>query len=148
MKITLYWVGKTKESFIAKGIEKYLKLLKSYATISVVEIKEEKGRLPVHVIKEREGRRLLDTVHNFIVLDEHASEYSSHEFADFINKNSHSHLKFVIGGAFGISYEVQKKACSGISLSRLTFTHEMARLIFLEQLYRAFTIIRNKTYHY
>ena|SRR3990172_5739135 len=148
MKITLLWIGKTKESYIREGIKKYLKLLKSYATVTIIELKEEKGRLPMAVIKEREGQRILDKAHNYVVLDEHAREFTSHEFAEFIEKNSTTSLEFVIGGHFGLSQEVLQKAYSGLALSRLTFTHEMTRLIFLEQIYRAFTIISNKTYHY
>ena len=148
MKITLLWIGKTKEPYIREGIKKYLTFLKSYTSITVIELKEEKGRLPVQVIKEREGQRILDKTHNYIVLDERAQLYSSLEFAEFIKKNSNLPLMFVIGGPFGLSDSVKNKARTRISLSPLTFTHEMTRLIFLEQLYRAFTIINNKSYHY
>jgi 23S rRNA (pseudouridine1915-N3)-methyltransferase len=148
MKITLCWVGKTKDTHIQEGIKKYLTFLKSYASVEIVEIKEEKGTLPVEEIKTREGQRILRQINDFILLDETGHEYTSREFAGFLKSFDSGTVRFVIGGCYGTSDAVHKKAKAMLSLSRLTLTHELSRLILLEQLYRAFTIIHNKKYHY
>ena len=146
MKIRAIWPGKTKEQFILEGLRKYLKLLRPYADISTVELKEEKGS-DVRKILEKEGERILKLQVPYTLLDEKGGMLSSLEFAGQIAENSHS-INFVLGGAYGVSEEVKEKACDKISLSRMTFTHEMSRLFFLEQLYRAFTIMHKKGYHH
>jgi 23S rRNA (pseudouridine1915-N3)-methyltransferase len=148
MKIIVYWIGKTKESFLKEGIEKYLKLLKFYAQIDIVELKDEKEKLPPVLIKEREGRKILEKVKDYALLDENGTQCSSAEFAGFIQSYEGKTLRFLIAGAFGPSDEVRQRASATVSLGKITLTHEMARLILLEQLYRAFTIIRHKPYHY
>ena len=148
MKIVLHWVGKTKDVFIRDGIRKYLGFLRPYASVDVIEIKEEKGSFPTQAVKEREGRRILRQVNDFILLDEGGHQYTSRGFAELLKSFEGSVLKFVIGGSFGVSEAVHREAKIILSLSNLTFTHEMSRLILLEQLYRAFTILHNKKYHY
>jgi len=148
MKIILCWVGKTKDTHIQEGIKKYLTFLRPYASVEVVEIKEEKGTLPVEEIKAREGQRILRQVNDFILLDETGQQFSSVEFARFLKSFESGTVRFVIGGCYGTSDAVHKGAKAILSLSRLTLTHEISRLILLEQLYRAFTIIHNKKYHY
>jgi 23S rRNA (pseudouridine1915-N3)-methyltransferase len=146
MKIKVIWPGKTKEQFILEGINKYLKLSRPYAEVSIIEIKEEKGRDVMKTVA-KEGERILKLQTPYTLFDEKGDVLSSIEFAEYIR--AHQPLvNFVIGGAYGVSDEVKKTAQSTISLSRMTFTHEMARLFLLEQLYRAFTIMNKKGYHH
>ena len=140
------WVGKTKESFIKEGINKYLNLIKYFAEVEVIEIKEEKGSNRTRIM-EKEAERIAHLQVPFILLEEHGKNFSSTEFADFMNKCGAS-VSFVIGGAYGVPDTLKDKAQAKISLSKMTFTHEMARLILLEQIYRAFTIINKRGYHH
>ena len=146
MKIKLVWVGKTKERFIDEGIKKYVTLLKPYADVSVVEIRDEKGK-DVDRMVEREGDRILKLQIPYVLLDEKGKDYTSREFSDFLGKRASS-LSFVVGGPYGVSEIVRGAARHIISLSKMTLTHEMARLLLVEQLYRAFTIIRGRGYHH
>jgi 23S rRNA (pseudouridine1915-N3)-methyltransferase len=146
MKINLIWVGKTKEKFIVEGIKKYLRLLNPYADISITEIKEEKGR-EIRTMLEMEGNRIVKLQIPYILLDEQGRGLTSLEFADFIKGHS-PRLNLVLGGAYGVSEGVKAGADKMISLSRMTFTHEMARLFLMEQLYRAFSIIKKRGYHH
>lgn len=148
MKIILYWVGRTKDTFVREGLKKYLSFIRPYASVDIIEIKEEKGSLPSHAVIEREGRRILKQVKDFILLDERGRQYTSLEFSEFLKSFKGSVLKFVIAGSFGASEAVRQKAKAILSLSKLTFTHEMARLVLLEQIYRALTILHNKKYHH
>ncbi len=146
MKIHLVWVGKTKEQFILEGIRKYLKLLKPYADISITEIREEKVRDIGRMLgKEQERIERLRT--SYILLDEKGETYDSAAFSCFIGNQDRA-ATFLLGGAYGVSEEVKAKATKKIALSAMTFTHEMARLVLLEQLYRAFTILQKKGYHH
>jgi 23S rRNA (pseudouridine1915-N3)-methyltransferase len=146
MKIKLAWVGKTKERFLDEGIKKYLNLLKPYADVSVVEIKEEKGKDVLRMVG-KEGDRIIKLQTPYILLDEKGEGYTSREFADFLAGRASS-LSFVIGGAYGVSEMVREAAGSIVSLSKMTLTHEMARLLLVEQLYRAFTIMNRRGYHH
>jgi len=146
MKIRVIWPGKTKEQFILEGMRKYLKLLRPYADINTIELKEEKGS-DVRKILEKEGERILKLQAPYTLLDEKGGPLTSMEFAEYLAGNQSS-VNFVLGGAYGVSDEVKKTARNSISLSRMTFTHEMSRLFFLEQLYRAFTIMHKKGYHH
>ncbi len=146
MKIRLLWVGKTKERFIHEGIQKYLKLLQPYADMSVTEIREEKTRDVGRMI-DREGERIREIKMPYILLDEKGERFDSVAFSDFLEKQGAS-ATFLLGGAYGVSDEVKARATKSIALSRMTFTHEMTRLIFLEQLYRAFTIMHKRGYHH
>jgi len=113
--------------------------------ISVVEVRAEKGKSAVDA-REAEAKRLLKQVTGYYLLDEKGRQYSSPGFAGFLK--GRDTVEFVIGGAFGVTDEVRQKARGVISLSMMTLTHEMARLLFLEQLYRAFTILKGKEYHH
>jgi len=145
MKIRLIWPGKTKEQFILEGLNKYLKLSRPYADISIIEIKEEKGKDVMKTV-EKEGERILKLQEPYTLLDEKGEALTSVEFAEYIvNKPS---LNFVLGGAYGVSEEVKKTAQKTLSLSKMTFTHEMSRLFFLEQLFRSFTIMHKRGYHH
>jgi 23S rRNA (pseudouridine1915-N3)-methyltransferase len=146
MKIKLMWPGKTKEKFILEGSKKYLNLLRPYADIRVIELKEEKGR-DVPTILRKEGERILKHQTQYALFDEQGENLTTNEFAGYL-AGCESSAAFVFGGAFGVSEEVKQTARKTIALSRMTFTHEMARLFFLEQLYRAFTIIHKRGYHH
>lgn len=146
MKIRLLIVGKTKEQFIRKGMEKYLSLLRPCADVSIIEIREEKGA-DAEKTRSREGERILKQGVPFILLDEKGKSMTSREFALFMNRQK-STVNIVIGGAYGVPESVREKAADTICLSKMTFTHEMARLILLEQIFRAFTIIGNRGYHH
>ena len=146
MKIRLIWVGKTKEQFIAEGINKYIKLIKPYTDIIVSEIKEEKGK-EIQRMLEKEGGRITKLQVPYVLLDEQGKHLTSIGFSDFIGRYPHG-LNFVIGGAYGVSDGVKEAATDRIALSKMTFTHEMCRLFLLEQIYRSFTISRKRGYHH
>jgi 23S rRNA (pseudouridine1915-N3)-methyltransferase len=146
MKIKLVWVGKTKERFIDEGIKKYLRLLRPFGDVSVVEIKEEKGK-DIHRMVEKEGERIVKLPTPYILLDEKGKGFTSPEFAEFFSRRS-STPTFVIGGAYGVSESVRDAAECKVALSKMTLTHEMARLVLVEQIYRAFTIVHKRGYHH
>jgi len=146
MKIQLIWVGKTKERFIHEGLHKYLKLLQPYADVVLTEIREEKVK-DISRMLGKEGERIQNLKVPYILLDEKGEHLDSLEFARFIDKQGAS-AAFLLGGAYGVSEDVKAKATKKLALSRMTFTHEMSRLIFMEQLYRSFTIVRKKGYHH
>ena len=155
MKFCLLVVGKTASSFMSKGIEEYKSRVNRYVgfeIISISDLKSTRGLTEMQQ-KEKEGEMLLasltpsDTV---ILLDEKGREYTSREFADFqasMMNRGVKRLVYVIGGPYGFSQKVYDRADGKISLSRMTFSHEMARLFFCEQLYRAMTILRGEPYH-
>ena len=156
MRLTILYMGKTKERFIQEGIEKYLRYLRPYADASIKELKEEKIQdlKDAPSIRKKEAERIFKAVPAgayLISLDERGEGFTSHEFAAFLNNTLESGVRemiFIIGGAMGLDEEVVARSHKTVALSRWTFTHEMARLVLLEQLYRAFTIIKGKTYHY
>lgn len=146
MKIRLIWPGKTKEQFILEGMKKYLKLLRPYSDISIIEVKEEKGK-DISKVVNKEGERILKLQVPYALLDEKGDALTSVEFTEYISEHGPS-INFVFGGAYGASEEVKGTAQDTLSLSGMTLTHEMSRLIFLEQLYRAFTIKHKRGYHH
>lgn len=156
MKIKLIAIGKTDEKFLEEGIEKYLKRLKHYHQVEFLIIPDVKGggKLSAENLKEAEGKLILQKVaegDHLILLDDKGKHFSSPEFADFLQKKLNSvttNLIFVIGGAFGFSSEVYNRANDKLSLSKMTFSHQMVRLFFTEQLYRGFTILRGEKYHH
>lgn len=143
--IRVIYPGKTKESFIKEGISKYLKLLKTHARIEIVELRPGIGSKE-EVIKQESMALLKVARKPFCLLDREGKEFSSEEFAAMLKDISE--IDFVVGGPFGVSEELKRTAHLRVSLSRLTFTHELSRLILMEQLYRAMTIIQGKVYHY
>ena len=156
MKITLLTVGKTDKDWVKQGMDIYVSRLKHYIPFSITEIPELKNvsALSREQIKTKEGELILKNVKpadNLVLLDERGKEYSSVEFAkvlqDKINYEGKD-IVFVIGGAYGFSEDVYRRANSRMSLSRMTFSHQMVRAIFAEQLYRAFTIIKGEPYHH
>lgn len=156
MKIKLLVVGKTDEGFIEEGIEKYLKRLKHYISFEIATLPDVKqgSKLNIEKLKEEEGKLILqklETSDQVILLDEKGKNFSSEEFAGFLQKKMNggfSSLVFIVGGAFGFSEDVYKRANEQLSLSKMTFSHQMVRLFFTEQLYRAFTIIKGEKYHH
>ncbi len=156
MKITLLVIGKTDAVYIKDGLDVYLKRLKHYVNFEIQvipDIKKVKNS-SVENQKKREGELILsknDSGKELHLFDENGKSFSSRQLAGFLEKKMASGLKelvFVIGGPYGFSEEVYKNASSKISLSRLTFSHQMVRLLCTEQIYRAFTILKNEPYHH
>ena len=159
MKITIVAAGKIKEPYLVQGIGEFQKRLAPLARLDIVEIPEERvGDAPSPAEKEqaltREGRRLLQRVpdgSHLFVLDVAGAARSSEELAArmaALALSGESHLTFLIGGPFGLSEEVRRAAAERLSFSRMTFTHQMVRLLLVEQIYRAFKINRGEKYHW
>ena len=156
MKIKLVVVGKTDDKYILEGIKKYTSRLKHYITFEYTELPDIKNsrNMSREQQKKIEGEALLKTVRagdQIIVLDEKGKMFTSREFASYLEKHMVSGVKrvvFFVGGPYGFSDEVYSKAADKISLSKMTFSHQLVRLIFFEQIYRAMTIIRNEPYHH
>ena len=155
MKITLLVVGKTTDIHIENLIQEYQKRLTHYIpfTIQVIpELKNTKA-LTTDQQKQAEGELILRAVtsaNDLVLLDEHGKEFRSIEFADYLQKKMSSgrDLVFVVGGPYGFSEAVYQRANGKISLSKMTFSHQMVRLFFVEQTYRAMTILRGEPYHH
>lgn len=145
--------GKTRDGYIQKGIDDFSKRLGHYATFSLTIVKEEKGRKNEQQLKVDQGRKLLSRVSAdkwLVALDPAGPQCSSEELAATIGRwqdQGRQKVSFVIGGHLGLSREVLAAADQVLSLSKMTFTHDMARLIMLEQLYRAMTIRAGGKYH-
>lgn len=156
MKLTLLTVGKTDVRWVREGLELYVSRLSHYVKFALKEIPELKNvsALTRDQIKEREGELILSSVlpaDEVVLLDERGRKYRSVEFAGFLQDKmirGGKDIVFVIGGAYGFSDKVYDRANSMLSLSDMTFSHQMVRTIFAEQLYRAFTIIKGEPYHH
>jgi 23S rRNA (pseudouridine1915-N3)-methyltransferase len=156
MKITLLTVGKTDKDWVKQGLDIYTSRLRHYISFSISEIPELKNvsALTKDQIKVKEGELILKNLKpsdDVILLDEHGKEYTSTGFASFLQKKmalEGRDIVFIIGGAYGFSDDVYKRANSKISLSQMTFSHQMVRAIFAEQTYRAFTIMKGEPYHH
>jgi len=156
MKITLLTVGKTDRDWVRQGLDIYVSRLKHYIPFVMTEIPELKNvsSLSKDQIKTREGELILKNIRptdDVILLDERGKQYSSMEFAKVLqDKISYigKDIVFVIGGAYGFSEDIYRRADSKMSLSRMTFSHQMVRAIFAEQIYRAFTIMKGEPYHH
>lgn len=157
MKIKIYCIGKIKEQYIKDGINEYVKRISPYSNVEIIEVvdskvKDNPNQADISKAKNEEGERVLKLLKNdyLIGLDMNKLEFTSEEFASFLDKKmvvSGSNLSFVIGGSYGLSDALKARCNSSISLSKLTFLHQMTRLILLEQIYRAFKILNNETYH-
>ncbi|MDR1725123.1 MAG: 23S rRNA (pseudouridine(1915)-N(3))-methyltransferase RlmH [Bacteroidales bacterium] len=162
MNIKLIFTGQTDIDYIKNAIQEYVKRLHHYVNISIVIINPPKfnSKVPLSEIKFREGELILKHIVKekeingkgikIILLDEKGTEFRSVEFASFIQKQMNMSLKsliFIIGGAYGFSPQVYEMIQDRISISKMTFSHQLIRILLLEQIYRAFTIIKNEPYH-
>lgn len=156
MKITLLAVGKTEDKYLIEGIEKYLTRLKHYINFNFVIIPDIKNtkNLTEAQQKTKEAELIAKQLNPgdvVMLLDEKGKKHSSVSFAEYLNKQmigSVQHLVFIIGGPYGFDESIYKRANGSLSLSDMTFSHQMVRLFFVEQLYRAFTILKNEPYHH
>ena len=156
MNIQLLLIGKTSFPFIGEGMEEYTKRIRKYVDFSIKVIPDLKGTASWSIdrLQEEEGKRILKSLNSrdfVILLDERGKDPDSFEFARFIEKQmleSVKYMVFVVGGAYGFSGEVYNRGNMMLSLSKMTFSHQVIRLFFLEQLYRSFTILRGESYHH
>jgi 23S rRNA (pseudouridine1915-N3)-methyltransferase len=156
MKIVLLQTGKTTEKYISEGVEEYSGRIRKYNPFEIITLTDLKNtkNMPVSEQKIKEGKKMLESVvaEDFIiVLDEKGSEFSTSEFAGQLRKiflQSKKRIVFIIGGPYGFSEDVYRRADMKMSLSRLTFSHQLVRLLFAEQLYRVFTVIKGDPYHH
>ncbi len=158
MNISIITVGKLKEKYLKQGIDEYLKRLSAYAKIEIIEVPDEKApeelsETEMLIVKQKEGERILAKINpdaHVIALAIEGKLKSSEELADGLDKLAtygKSKVAFVIGGSLGLSEDVLKRADEKLSFSRMTFPHQLMRLILVEQVYRAFRIIRGEPYH-
>lgn len=156
MKIVIIAVGRTTTGYINEGINHYMDRLRHYLPVELLVIPDVKATKAMTETKQKdaEGKAILATLQpgdNVILLDERGRQKTSREFSEMIVEKMNRGLRrlvFVIGGPYGFSADVYARADSQLSLSRMTFTHEMVRLFFTEQVYRAMTIIRGEPYHH
>jgi 23S rRNA (pseudouridine1915-N3)-methyltransferase len=156
LKIKLIYIGKTSKKFLIEGENEYKSRLKHYCNLEIIEIQDIKNQksLSFEEIKKAEGEKFLAVLSKedqVFLLDDKGKEFTSIGLSEFLNKHqiySTSTLVFLIGGAFGFSNSVYERANGKISLSKLTFSHQMIRMLFLEQIYRAFTILKGEKYHH
>lgn len=153
MSVEFWYIGKTNEKYLNLGIEIFEKRLKHYCKFSSICIKDVKPGQNSSETKSRESEIVLSKLtssDHLILLDENGEMFTSEKFAHQIEKlqmQASKKIVFLIAGAFGADKKLQDRANKILSLSKMTFSHQMIRLFFLEQLYRAFTIIRNEKYH-
>ncbi|MDX9811531.1 MAG: 23S rRNA (pseudouridine(1915)-N(3))-methyltransferase RlmH [Bacteroidales bacterium] len=156
MKISLYLNGRTTERSIAAAIDEYSARIGKYNPFEVVVLPDLKNtrNMPAEEQKAREGIKIIQSLRNddfVVLLDEKGKEFTTLEFAGWLEKllmSSHRRIVFITGGPWGFSSEVYDRAHMKLSLSKMTFTHQMVRLLFLEQLYRIFTVIKGDPYHH
>lgn len=158
MNITVISVGKLKEKYLKLGIEEFSKRLSKYCKLDMIELDDEKcpenlSDKDMEIVKAKEGNKILSKIKNnsyVIALAIDGKNLSSEELADTISKlavRGNSHITFIIGGSLGLADEVLKRADYKLSFSKMTFPHQMMKLILLEQVYRAFRINNNEPYH-
>lgn len=155
MKIEFWVIGKTNESYLEEGISIYLQRLRHYVPFEMITLPDVKnaGKLSGDLLKNKEGEILLNRLKKedlLLLLDEKGKSYTSEAFAKFLEQKLQlpgKKLIFLVGGAYGFSEAVYERADAKLSLSTMTFSHQMVRLFFVEQLYRAMTILRNEPYH-
>ena len=155
MRIKIVCLGKTKQKFIEEGIKEYQKRISKYVKLDWQILPDIKlaGNKTIEIVKDQEANILeksFPASSFIIVLDENGKEYSSDKFAKYLEEklNIGKDIVFVIGGVYGLSERILKRADLVLSFSRFTFTHQMIRFLLVEQVYRSFTIIKGKKYHY
>jgi len=153
MKFEFYFIGKTTENYLSQGIENYCRKLEFYMNSSIKILPVSSDKNMIKALKE-ESAKILKTIsaHDYvIVLDEKGKSFSSVELADEIQKvmnHSFSKIIFVVGSAYGVDGDLKKRANLVLSFSKFTLTHQMIRLLLLEQVYRAMTILKGESYHH
>lgn len=159
LKINILCVGSVKENFLKEGILEYKKRISKFAALNFIEVKEAKiesfeNQSLIKKTLDEEGEKLLKQINKndyIILVDLHGEELASEDFASKLNKikeNGNSTIDFIIGGTLGLSDNLKRIANYRICLSKMTFPHQLTRLILLEQIYRAFKIINNESYHH
>ena len=156
MKITVLSIGKTNDKYLLVGMDDFRKRLRHFVKVDWVElpeVKNRKGLSRVELLDQEETlfNKQLKPADLILLLDEQGETYSSVEFSNLLKNKMNagvSNLVFLIGGPYGFSESLYKRSNGKVSLSKMTFTHQMVRLFFLEQLYRGFTILRNMPYHH
>ena len=156
MKIVLITIGKTNEKYLIEGISDYQKRLKHYTNferIEIANIKNAKNFSESELMK-KEGELILKQIKNsdhLVLLDDKGKDFTSQKFAQKLQQwmlSGKKRLVFVVGGAYGFSEEIYKRGNEKLSLSKMTFSHQMVRLFFVEQIYRGYTILNNEPYHH
>lgn len=158
MNIKIYAIGKIKEQYLRMGIDEYLQRLKPYCKVEIIEVNDEPindnpNQSEIKKAIDLEGKKVLKLIKPsdyLIGLDLGKKQLKSPEFAEYLNQKfvlGGSTISFVIGGSYGLSDELKNRCNDSISLSEMTFLHQMTRLILLEQIYRAFKINKNEVYH-
>ena len=149
--IKIICLGKIKEDFFKDEEKEYLKRLQKYTKLEIIELEDEKDKdIKVCLSKEEQLiKKSIKDKDNLVLLDINGKEYTSTEFSNFINKEltENSNITFIIGSSNGVSEEIKRLAKKKVSFSKLTFPHQMFRIILLEQIYRSFKIINNESYH-
>lgn len=156
MNIELLTIGKTRTKYVTEGIEEYLRRLKRYVTYTITEIPDVKnaGKISIEEQKETEGQQIINRLQpsdHVMLLDERGRQYKSVEFADRLQgimSSGKKRLVLIIGGPYGFSKNVYDRSNELLSLSKMTFNHEMVRLFITEQIYRSMTILRGEPYHH
>lgn len=155
MRITLLQTGKTRDDYLLKGINEFNKRIVRYVPFKIEVVPDLKNsrNMTMQEVQKKEGDQILKKIKPdtyVILLDERGREFTSISFAEHLNslEGKVNHIMFVIGGPYGFSEEVYNRANEKFSLSRLTFSHQMVRLLFMEQLYRTFTILKGEPYHH
>ena len=156
MNIKVISIGKTNKSYLVEGENEYLKRLKKYISIEKIEIHDIKGakKMSEPEIKLKEGQLILSKIQStdfVVLLDDKGKMHTSLQFANWMQNKMNISIKtvvFVIGGAYGFSDDVYKRGQEKVSISKMTFSHQMIRMIFFEQIYRAFSILNNEPYHH
>lgn len=153
MRISIWTIGKTQDKYLKEGIDKYLKRLTHYTKLEYEEFKDVKPASTIEETIKREAEMIISKLKTddiLVLLDEKGQDYSSTGFASFLERyqnQSSKNIVLLIGGAFGHHKLVRDRAHHLLSLSKMTFSHQMVRLFLVEQIYRAFTIMRNEKYH-
>ena len=156
MKIVLITIGKTNEKYLIEGISDYQKRLKHYTNFERIEIANLKNakNFSESELMQREGELILKQIKNsdhLVLLDDKGKDFTSQKFAQKLQQwmlSGKKRLVFVVGGAYGFSEEIYKRGNEKLSLSKMTFSHQMVRLFFVEQIYRGYTILNNEPYHH
>jgi len=154
LNISIVCVGKVKEKYIIEGINEFLKRMQSFAKMRIIELKEDGNDNNRNLSIEKEGEEILRTLEKIggynVLLDIQGKNFSSEEMAEEIERltvNGVSSINFIIGGSYGVSESVRRAAQMKLSFSKMTFPHQLMRLILTEQIYRWFSILKNTKYH-